>query len=201
MTKIERKDNGSIKNGRSRLLRPRPSTQYDNSIHGFNPADPRMAVNRLLRGSHIAEIVRQFDRRDFPPVGFPNSDWFDNVLRYLLASGHAKRFEAISQVAQLAQPKQCPVVLSNEGRQIRIWNETVPRLYGSEYRVIELLVNEFPTGMTEADFNTEGVLEPGKILKRICKKFRMWDRVIIRPRKKALGGYKLLASSSAQGIK
>jgi hypothetical protein len=148
--------------------------------------------------------VRGFDRYDFHPQGFPGSDWFDQVLACLVspwnassALGHklnVRRLEAISQVAQLAIPEKCPVVLNGEGNQIKIWGRIAPRLRGLEYKAISLLIDEFPSGMSEVDLAEGGVPEAGKVLKHLCKKFEQWARVIWLPGKKASGGYRLLAA-------
>ena len=133
---------------------PRSAPPYDNSIDGFDFTYPRRAVARILiRGEHIADIVSRFDRHEFPPSGFPDAVWFDQVLTHLAspwrfpgrpnATFRRRQLEGISRVAQIALPK-CPVALNGEGKQVSIWGEIAVRLVAKEYRVVELLVAEFP---------------------------------------------------------
>lgn len=202
-SKVNRGERGSKT---ERNLRPRKDPQYDNSIDGMEFTDPRRAAARMLyRAKHIANIVSEFDRHDFPPKGFPPQTWFDQVLHCLISarfdSHHsitdfrATRLKAISRVAQFVLP-ECPVVIRGEGEQIWIWQEPAPRLDGDEYKLVELMVNEFPLGITETAMKKAKLYDGPKKLRTIARKFPEWRRVLKFPGKKAKGGYRFLSAPS-----
>lgn len=129
----------SSKTKRHRPFKPRYSEQYDSATHGWDLSKPKQVARFLIGGAHIGDVVKRLDRLEFPPNGFPDAEWFDKVLTFLVSyppsnasirKGDAfRRLQAIARVAQLLLTKECPVLLRGVGEPVEIWGERTTRLY------------------------------------------------------------------------